>query len=75
MPPLLTSKNDIKSHPLTININLFKQLNINQMTATGLEPSWIKSSLKQLKINSLISLLASKICKKKKKNVHTTGHF
>ena len=39
MPPLLTSKNDIKSHPLTININLFKQLNINQMTATGLEPS------------------------------------
>ena len=31
MPPLLTSKNDIKSHPLTININLFEQPNINQM--------------------------------------------
>ena len=33
MPPLLTSKKsyDIKSHSLTINVNLFKQLNVNQM--------------------------------------------
>ena len=30
MPPLSTSY-DIKSHPLTININFFKQININQI--------------------------------------------
>ena len=38
MPPLLTStkklrqklSNDIKSHSLTININFFKQIDINQ---------------------------------------------
>ena len=31
MPPLLTSKKVKDSHPLTININLFNQININQM--------------------------------------------
>ena len=55
MPPLITSKNvkdknafkhlnsvishDIKSHPLTIDINLFKQLNINQIL-TKSKCSW-----------------------------------
>ena len=33
----------------------------------------LKSNLQQLEISSLISLLASKICKKT--NVHIAGHF
>ena len=33
----------------------------------------LKSNLQQLQISSVISILASKICKKT--NVHTAGHF
>ena len=48
---------DIKSHPLTININLFKQLNINQMFDKIQMILMIKTSISNNRILRLNDLM------------------